>query len=119
MRQIEKDMVSGLLGLFRVSTTQTISGGAPPTPGMFFSDADFVDETPWPYETMVFADKSSAGLYHAAYGTEEEARRGHLLMIETIRTGAEFGGGVEGPHGSPAQATIDLWKSRQKQTAIG
>src|ERR1035441_6460064 len=38
----------------------------------------------WPYETMVFEDESSIGLYHAPYATKEEARKGHAEVSRAI-----------------------------------
>jgi hypothetical protein len=111
--QIADNVVTGPLGKFRVSTIKTIAGGAPrsyagPSP---FTEADFLNETPWSFETMIFRDGSGRGLYHAPYATKEEAIAGHALMVKTIEVGAEFGGGVEGPFGTPS-TTPEQWHER-------
>jgi hypothetical protein len=65
----------------------------------------------WPYETMVFEDESSIGLYHAPYATKEEARKGHAEVSRAIRLGSEWGGGVDSPYGTPS-TTPEQWRTR-------
>lgn len=71
----------------------------------------FEDLNIWPFETMVFAENTRVGLYHAPYATEQEARDGHSLIIEAIRLGSEWPGGVEGAHGTPS-IKPEEWRSR-------
>lgn len=115
---IKVESVTGPLGTFDVSTIRTHAGGGndyrpPHSP---FSDSDYVDETPWPFEVMVFRQGSSTGLYHAAFATDKEALDGHRLMVETIRIGTEFGGGVRGPFGVPS-ITPEEWLARTSRRA--
>lgn len=56
--------------------------------------------------------RSSKGLYHAPYATKDEAIAGHALMVETIKRGLEFGGGVtEDAFGTPT-ITPEEWAKR-------
>jgi hypothetical protein len=111
--QLAKDTVTGPLGTFRVSTIQTDAGGGEEYSSPFapFSSSDYVSETPWPFETMIFRDGSSTGLYHAPYATKAEAVRGHAKMVDTIKQGIEFGGGVEGVFGTPSMTAVQ-WEER-------
>lgn len=111
--QIAKDDVTGPLGRFRVSTIRTLAGGGEVNVSAFspFDDTSYADETPWPFETMIFSGNSSVGLYHAPYETEEESLAGHKLMVETIKKGAEFGGGVQGPQGIPSMTPTE-WRAK-------
>jgi hypothetical protein len=120
--QIGYDVVTGPLGTFSISTIRTFSGGggsnrlaAMP----FLEEADYANETPWPFETLIWRGGGGPGLYHAPYATKDEARKGHALMIETVKLGTEFGGGVQGPFGNPS-TTPEQWKARmqaQEQSA--
>jgi hypothetical protein len=113
--QLARDIVTGPLGTFRVSTIQTDAGGGKKFRPSFapFSSSDYVSETPWPFETMIFRSDSSTGLYHAPYSTKAEAKRGHAQMVEAIKQGIEFGGGVEGVFGTPSM-TAAQWEERTK-----
>lgn len=59
------DRVDGPQGSFVVSTIRTFSGGAPESKplGSPFSTADYADETPWPFEVMVFEASRGTGTY--------------------------------------------------------
>lgn len=119
--RIAYDDVEGPLGKFTVSTIRTVAGGGDnesysPFGISFFAvkPSDFENYMAWPFETMVFPIDSRRGLYHAPYATEEEARRGHALMVGTIKSGAEFGGGVtEDSRGTPT-LTPEEWKARME-----
>ena len=110
---LKHDLITGSLGTFRISTIQTFAGGGEDCqlPGFPFKDSEYASDSPWPFETMVFKEHSSRGLYHAPYSTKEEALAGHELMIKTIKQGAEFGGNVEGPFGNPS-TTPEQWRER-------
>jgi hypothetical protein len=103
---------------FRISTIRTFAGGGGDNHGIGpFKESDYANETPWPFETVVFKEGSSRGLYHAAYSTKEQAESGHQQMIETIKKGLEFGGGVKGFWGIPS-LTPEEWRLRcAKNTA--
>lgn len=115
--QLLKDTVTGPQGTFEVSTIRTDAGGAEPTAafGMpFFSSADFVDVTPWPFETMVFMPGSRKGLYHEPHATLKQAKDGHAYALSQIQAGLlTIGAGVQGPFGNPS-ITADEWNDRQQ-----
>lgn len=99
---------------FRVSTVRTFSGGgADNRPfGSPFSDSDYADETPWPYESMVFPEASSVALYHEAHDSELAARERHQKLVGTVERGLEFHGDtVEGPYGVPTLTAAE-WLNR-------
>ena len=110
--QIAYDEIVGPLGAFDISTIQTYAGGAPDTIalGGFIKASDFESYCLWPFETMVFRKGSSAGVYHAPLASREEALKHHALMVATIKSGAEFGGGVD-EHGNP-DTTREQWEAR-------
>lgn len=104
------------VGKFQVSTVRTVAGGAEETPANMLqlrpcSDRDYADETPWPYETMVFKG-GATGLYHAAYATRAEARRGHAEVVARLKRGEEVVGGVQGQWGVPSLTAAE-WRARQ------
>lgn len=104
MSRISQTKIAGPQGELEVSTIQTFAGGAPVTQplGSPFSTADYADQTPWPFETMVFRPTGSTGLYHRAYATEVEAKKGHEETVELCRTGTlPVGHGVDGEFGNP------------------
>jgi len=113
--QLASDTVTGPLGIFQVSTIQTDAGGGDEYRSTLspFTSSDYVSETPWPFETMIFRYRSRTGLYHAPYSTKAEAMRGHAQMVETIKQGIEFGGGVKGVFGTPSM-TAAQWEERTK-----
>lgn len=112
--QVAHDVVRDPKGdPFLISTIRTVAGGGVDASFGPFSVSDYVGETPWPFETMVFREGSRKGLYHAAYATEAEALAGHAQMIDTIKRGLEFGGGVKGPFGLPS-LTPEEWFDRIK-----
>lgn len=95
---MSKSIAKDYTDKFRVSTVQTDAGGAPPTSAPFspFSSADYNDETPWPFETMVFPLQSSRGVYHEAYLTEESAIEGHKRIMEMCKNNAlPLGKGID------------------------
>lgn len=114
---IKQEAVTGPLGEFEVSTI--LAPGHPDYSvpiGMMGFFAPSVEENPWACETMIFRTKSRTGLYHEAYADKESAIRGHARMVETIKNGAEFGGGVDGPFGNPT-LTAEQWNSRMEVKA--
>lgn len=118
MSQLLKDYIIGTDGKsYRVSTIVTLAGGAPierAALGSPFMMEDYPDYNAWPYETMVFAGESSIGLYHAPYASEHEARCGHTQIVEAIKLGSEWGGGVQGPNGTPS-ISPDQWEQRRSK----
>ncbi|MBZ5532587.1 MAG: hypothetical protein LAO20_14235 [Acidobacteriia bacterium] len=115
---LRSEKVTGPLGTFRISTVKTLAGGGANDTRGPFSDADYVDETPWPFEVMVFREVSITGLYHAPLASESEAIEHHALMVETIRKGLEFGGGVQGQFGTPS-VTAQEWRDRMAAKGLG
>lgn len=116
-QKIAYDEVENPEGRFDISTIRTFAGGADDyqLSGCPFSDADYADRTPWPFETVVFRRQSSKGLYHQAYATKEEARAGHGWIVATVRAGLELPGvTVEGPFGNPT-LTVAEWNARHAQ----
>jgi hypothetical protein len=113
---------SGPQGDFVVSTIKTFAGGAPVSQplGAPFSSADYADETPWPFETMVFIAVPSGGLshyatgqFHRAYRNLRDAKRGHSEVVDMVMIGAlPVGQGVRGDFGVPSM-TPQEW-SEQK-----
>src|SRR6266478_2377207 len=107
--QICFNKIIGPQGEFNVSTIRLAAGGAPDEPSLSpFKLSDYQDENPWPFETLVFGP-SSKGLYHQAYVTLEEAKLGHVEVMELCRSGTlEIGKGVSGPFGTPS-LTPEQW----------
>lgn len=103
--QILRDDAIGPQGTFDVSTIRTLSGGAPDRPlmpglGLLF-DSTYADETPWPYETVVF-QSGIKGHYHEAYKSESAARKGHRRIVAQIKDGTlPVGKGVDTIYGNP------------------
>ena len=99
---------------YDVSTIRTFAGGAPARQplGSPFSTADFEGETPWPFETMVFRSGSRKGLHHSPHASEEAAIGAHARMVEAVRSGADFEGGVQGKYGTPA-LSAEEWRKRR------
>jgi hypothetical protein len=113
MEQLKTE-VSGPQGKFEVSTVQTFAGGAPEIGlwGTPFTTADYADDTPWPYETMVFRPGSSRGWYHEPHASEQQAKDGHAWVISHIKAGTlPLGSGVQGDFGNPSM-TPDEWRDR-------
>lgn len=105
---------------FRVSTIRTVGGGARENIETLcpFRESDYETYTTWPFETMVFAEASSKGLFHKAYETKEEAIAGHAQAVSDIKAGNEFPGDtVEGPFGTPT-LTPEMWKERVGKKAM-
>lgn len=101
------------VGKWSVSTVQTYAGGARDEPiGMVpFTPADYADETPWPYETMVFRG-GTTGQYHEPHASEAEALERHEAIVELLRDGKlEIGKGVKEPFGNPS-TTPEEWAAR-------
>lgn len=108
-RQIKLDKVEGPQGKWEVSTIRTDAGGAPPRQplGSPFSTADYTDETPWPFETIVFKG-GSRGYYHRAYNTKAAALEGHREITTAIEAGTlDIGAGVRGVFGVPSLTPED------------
>jgi len=108
------DRVTGSQGTFRVSTVRTDAGGGEEHIDWISgaSSKDYIDENPWPYETMVFREAGSTGYYHQAYATEKEALAGHTEIIDLIKKGdLEIGKGVTGEYGNPS-LTAEQWNNR-------
>lgn len=111
--------VEGPQGKWSISTVRTYSGGSPnqSTIGNPFSSKDYADDTPWPYETMVFKDIGVTGYYHEPHRTQKEASAAHERILETIRAGKlEVGKGVRGPFGVPSM-TADEWRESRRKVA--
>lgn len=114
MSQLLHDKVAGPTGKFEVSTVWTYAGGAPEERPFAspFSTADYAEETPWPFETMVFQKGSSKGLYHRAYASENEARSGHAEVVALCQAGTlPIGDGVTGEFGHPSLTAAE-WAAR-------
>jgi hypothetical protein len=114
-----EDTAKGPQGAFRVSTVRTYAGGAPNIQGLGapFGTKDFAKETPWPYETMVFSEGSSKGLYHEPSADQGDAEAIHCIVIEHIQAGdLQLGRGVSGPWGNPSMTPAD-WRKSLKATA--
>lgn len=108
-------------GNFEVSTIQTMAGGAPENARGIspFSESDYIDETPWPYETMVFRGGSSTGLHHRAYASIEDARRGHAVIVAALDNGTlEMPFGVHGPSGVPSLTAAEWAASIVSEPAV-
>jgi hypothetical protein len=117
--RIKFDQVSGPQGDFEVSTIRTDAGGAMASScfGAPFSTADYVNETPWPFETMVFHPNSSRGLYHEPHRTKQQAEEGHRYAVSLIKSGTlTLGAGVRGDFGVPAM-TPQEWADRMSVKA--
>ena len=113
------ERVKGPMGTFRISTIQTFAGGGADYSFGPFADSDYAPDSPWPYETMVFPEKSSTGLYHEPYASESEARKGHQRIANMVREGVEFPGKtVSGPFGNPS-LTPEQWEARVKAGHVG
>jgi hypothetical protein len=114
-RQIAKTDVENSQGKWKVSTIRTDAGGADTykSLGAPFSSADYTEETPWPFETMVFKDTGVSGYYHEPYATLGEAEQGHQRIVEALRNNTlEIGKGVRDPFGVPS-LTADEWRKMQ------
>lgn len=110
-RQIKHEEAEGPQGKWQVSTIRTDAGGAPvrKSLGSPFSSADFVDETPWPFETMVFKG-GAFGHHHRAYKSREDALVGHDEIVAAIKVGTlDIGMGIRGPFGAPS-LTPEEWR---------
>lgn len=79
------DRVTGPLGTFDVSSISTEGGE--------FSEM-YGDQSPWPYETIIFDSKRLA-VQHVPFNSKEECVTHHKMMIEAVKAGSEFGGGVD------------------------
>lgn len=99
-KQLAKDVVRSRGGkCFCVSTVQTVSRGGQ-------------DETPWPFETMVFPEPGGRGLYHEAYDSKDQALTGHERIVELVRGGGELPAStVRGEFGVPS-LTPEEWRNR-------
>lgn len=128
-KQIAIERVEGPQGAFVVSTIQTLAGGGTPSPKSRFapfSEEDFIDETPWPYETMVFKAAHTTGTvhfatgqYHEPHATETQARDGHAFAVSHIKAGTlQIGAGVRDPFGVPSM-TADEWRDRMSAANQG
>jgi hypothetical protein len=119
--KIAFDSIVKLDEIFDVSTIQTYSGGGGDNTSIFcpFSESDYAEDTPWPFETIVFRRPSSTGLYHAPYAAKKEALAGHADVVRRLAAGEEVVGGVKGPFGIPS-ITPEEWEQRQsaKRTEI-
>jgi hypothetical protein len=89
MRWQIRDRLTGPLGSFDVSSIATRGGIANPA-----FEENWSDETPWPFETMVF-DSHGEAVYHAPLSTQKEAEQHHAEMILAVKSGSEFAGGVD------------------------
>lgn len=113
--QIAKEVVAE----FTVSTIQTLAGGGgnnrPITAP--FQESDY--DTPWPYETLVYGDGSSKGLYHEAYSDERAAKDGHKRIVEMITDCLKYGfhhwrgKNVDGTVWGNPSLTGDQWRALQ------
>lgn len=103
--------VDGPQGKWTVSTIRTIAGGAGDTQplGSPFKASDYVGQTPWPFETMVFKEPGAVGFYHRAYSSKAAALVGHAEIVALCESGAlPVGHGVRGPFGVPS-LTPEEW----------
>lgn len=113
-RKIKYEEVEGPQGRWGVSTIRTDAGGADVVPVNMlalrpFSSSDYADETPWPFETMVFKG-GSFGHYHRAYKTQKDALAGHDEIVAAIKAGTlDVGMGIRGPFGVPS-LTPEEWR---------
>jgi hypothetical protein len=85
-----------------------------------FTMADYADETPWPFETMIFKCGSSTGIYHKPHATKEEAIADHEKVVQRLKDGEQVSGGVRGVWGTPS-TTPEEWLAsiRAPQSAPG
>lgn len=115
-QQIALETISSPDGkVYLVSTIRTFAGGGGDNRGIFVKESDFESLTTWPFETMVFQEVSSRGLYHEAFASEAEAKAGHERIADMVRRGLEFPGlTVEGPFGNPT-LTPEEWRSKQEE----
>lgn len=104
-----------VVGTWRVSTIQTFAGGARDERmfGCPFSLVDYADDTPWPYETMVFhVERGSIGHYHEPHESEAIALARHEAIVSLLSEGKlEIGKGVIGEFGNPS-TTPEEWAAR-------
>lgn len=119
-RQIKREKVEGPQGRWNVSTIRTDVGGAdeyrPSAMGVSgmvtspLSSRDYIDDTPWPFETMVFKG-GAFGHYHRAYKSLRDAIAGHNEIVAAIEQGTlEVGAGIRGPFGAPSLTPED-WRN--------
>jgi hypothetical protein len=122
--EVRVTYADGPQGAFVVSTIQTYAGGADNDRplGSPFSTADYADETPWSYETMVFkahpeygqrgGTHFATGQFHRAYASRRAARRGHERITRLCESGIlPVGDGVRGPFGVPTLTATDWRRS--------
>lgn len=95
--QIKTERVTGPYGDFIVSTIRTYAGGAHEVVDSFigrFSSKDYLSETPWHFETMVFKAAHATGtarfqsaFYFTPYLSEKAAKQGHKLTVAMVMAG--------------------------------
>lgn len=113
--QIARDLIKNVDGEWSVSTIRTDAGGAPANRSLGdpFSSADFKDETPWPFETMVFKG-GATGYYHEPHSSKKVALERHDIICRELAAGVlEIGKGVTGDWGVPS-TTPEEWRSRKR-----
>jgi hypothetical protein len=119
-RQIKVETVEGPQGKWRISTIRTDAGGADEIPVNMlqlrpFSSRDYLNETPWPFETVVFSDKGGFGRYHEAYRALKDAEAGHVRIVEQIKRGdLAIGAGIKNHTGSPSLTPAE-WEEGKTQ----
>ena len=92
---------------YRVSTVRTFAGGAPLVRNFMFSNADYAEETPWPFETMVF--RGSKGVHHTPHATIADAIMYHEKIVKAIENNMlKIGFRVKEPNGNPT-TTREEW----------
>ena len=114
-RQIAKTEIANNDGDWVVSTIRTDSGGADANYNSLspFTSLDYIDETPWKFETMVFKQGSSKGFYHQPYAKLSKAKAGHLEAVKLLtENNLEIGKGVKGTFGVPSTTPEDWLKSQ-------
>lgn len=120
--QIASDRVKNSEGEWHVSTIRTDAGGAPSTQrlGEPFSSADYIDETPWAFETMVFAPTGSKDNCHEPYATLKEAKAGHKRFMKAVKNETlEKGKGIKLPWGNPSMTPDEWFESQKNSTKKG
>lgn len=101
-----------------ISTIRCLPGGGVNNPN-FIPGADLSDYENyniWPFETMVFPDGSSCGLYHEPHETEAEAKLRHAAIVDMVERGLEFPGESVNENGTPTMG-LEQWRQRLARAA--
>lgn len=105
---------------FNVSTVRTYEGGGGNNHpiGSPFQESDYSNETPWPFETMIFKEVGAAGQYHKPAASKADALAAHTEAVRLIESGEPFEGiGVSGFWGTPS-TTPQQWASHIADNAL-